>query len=61
MANSKAAVKQSDITRALKAARDAGFEVAQFEVGQNGELHVYFDSHLPDANRNEWDVDLRIQ
>jgi hypothetical protein len=49
--------RQSDITRALKAARAAGFKNVRVEIEQNGTLVVIADDRVQTTarDRNEWD------
>jgi hypothetical protein len=53
--------RQSDLTRALKAARKAGVEVERVEIGQDGKMVVVLSregSHQErERNVNEWDTE----
>ena len=40
MARGKCAFRQSDLTRAFKAARAAGIEVARYEIAKDGRIIV---------------------
>lgn len=48
-------VKQSDISRALKAAGKENLQVARFEVDQLKGVIRVFTSHGEHASANEWD------
>lgn len=58
--NQKARITQSEISRALKAARAAGFFVAKFEILDDGGLRVFLGEEQIDDATNEWDLGLRI-
>ena len=45
--------KQSDVTKALKAAEKAGRKVRRAELRRDGSILLDFDEG--DANDNEWD------
>lgn len=60
MSNRRVSVTQSEITRALKAARQAGFSVAKFEILREGGLRIYLDESSDEVSINEWDTGLRI-
>jgi hypothetical protein len=51
----KAVVPQADIARALKAARDAGFQVARYEVGPDGRIIVYTTAMGGGEQLSDWD------
>jgi hypothetical protein len=60
MSNRKASVTQSEISRALKAAKSAGYSVARFEIMQEGGLKVFLGEPDSDDLPNEWDLELSI-
>ena len=60
MANRKARVSQSEITRALKAAKSAGYTVARFEVLDEGVLRIYLAGESDATAVNEWDLALGV-
>jgi hypothetical protein len=52
--------RQSDLTRALKAARAAGIEIARFEIEKDGKIVVVPGKPIEapgneKPERNEWD------
>jgi hypothetical protein len=50
--------KETDLTRALKAAKKAGVDVARAEVARDGTIVLVLntrDNRLPVRERNEWD------
>ena len=53
--------RQTDLTRALKAALAAGIEIERFEIGKDGKI-VVVAGKLPESpsdggdQRNEWDT-----
>jgi hypothetical protein len=48
--------RQSDVTKALKAAMNAGVSVRRFEIDREGKIVVITDGTLPSATAaNEWD------
>ncbi|MEM9763044.1 MAG: hypothetical protein AAF968_11105 [Pseudomonadota bacterium] len=55
MSSRKDKFTQSDLTRALKAARDAGIPVARYEIDQRGKVTVYTTSAAADDAPNAWD------
>ncbi len=60
MANRKAKVTQTEISRALKAARSAGFTVARFEILDDGGLRIFLGEEFAEESANEWDLGLRV-
>jgi len=60
MSNRKASVTQSEISRALKAAKSAGYSVAKFEIMREGGLKVFLGEPGSDELPNEWDLELSI-
>jgi hypothetical protein len=67
MARIPARFKQSDVMRALKGARAAGFESPRIEIEPNGKIVVLTDCVLPPApvaepaaeEANPWDEVIR--
>ena len=61
---SPSAFRQSDVAKAIKAARAAGFNVAGYKITAQGEIEVVIrdaekkSAETPSAT-NEWDVGLR--
>jgi ABC-type sugar transport system substrate-binding protein len=55
MANRKATVTQAEITRALRAARDAGIPVARFEIGRDGKVIIIAGDPGQRNEPNPWD------
>jgi hypothetical protein len=56
MGHGPATFKETDLTRALRAARKAGFDVDRVEVGRDGRIVLVLkngDKVL--TERNEWD------
>jgi hypothetical protein len=60
MSNRRANITQSEITRALKAARQAGFSVARFEILSEGGLRIYLAGSSDEDSANEWDAGLGL-
>lgn len=60
MPNRKAKVTQSEISRALKAARSAGFTVEKFEILDDGGLRIFLGEEHAEKATNEWDLGLRV-
>ncbi|WP_131802698.1 hypothetical protein [Limimaricola pyoseonensis] len=58
MANPQAKVSQSEITRALKAARTAGYSVSRFEILTGGGLRIFLSGEDSSLVENEWDNTL---
>jgi len=58
MGHGPATFKETDLTRALRAAQKAGADVVRVEVGRDGRIVLVLkngDKVL--TERNEWDVD----
>jgi hypothetical protein len=55
MANRKALVTQSELTRCLKAHRDAGIPIAKTETRPDGTIVVYSIDLNRRENDNPWD------
>jgi hypothetical protein len=56
----KCTFKQSDVTRALKATKAAGFDVSKIEIDRDGRLVVVLsdkkaDTNDDNGNGNPWD------
>jgi hypothetical protein len=52
-----AAFRQSDLTKAIKAAKAAGVEIDRFEIGQDGRITVVTCKPAAGATAtNEWDT-----
>jgi len=60
MANRRATITQSEISRALKATRAAGYEVSRIEFDPNAGLKIFIgEADSPNAP-NEWDKVLEV-
>jgi hypothetical protein len=58
MGHGRCTFKEVDLTRALRAARKAGIEVARAEVDRAGKIILVLKNdgeEAPAAERNEWD------
>jgi hypothetical protein len=56
MANRRANITQAELTRYLKAYRDANIPIARTEIGRDGTVTIYtIDKATEDAN-NPWDA-----
>ena len=55
MANRRAPVTQAEITRCLRAARDAGIPVARFEISRDGKVIVIAGDPEQRSEPNPWD------
>jgi hypothetical protein len=55
MANRRAIVTQSELTRCLKAHRDAGIPIAKTETKPDGTIVVYAVSQADQTKDNPWD------
>ncbi|MGY4572574.1 hypothetical protein [Bradyrhizobium sp. USDA 3256] len=52
------AFKQTDVTKAAKAARNAGLSVHRIEIGRDGKIVVHTSEATdadPEKSSNEWD------
>ncbi len=56
MANRRAAITQAELTRYLKAYRDAGIPVARTEIGRDGKVVIYTTDTATDDANNPWDA-----
>lgn len=59
MSRGRQSFKQTDMTRALKAAKAAGIEIARIRIGKDGEIEI--DAGKPkelagEVGGNEWDT-----
>jgi hypothetical protein len=55
MSKGQQTFKQGDVTKALKAAANAGMRVGRFEIDR-GKIIVFAEGSLPSASTgNEWD------
>jgi hypothetical protein len=56
MGHGRATFKETDLTRALRAARKAGADVERVEVGRDGRIVLVLkDGEKVFTERNEWD------
>ena len=55
MANRKAIVTQAELTRCLKAHRDAGIPISKTETKQDGTIVVYAMGQDEQSKGNPWD------
>jgi hypothetical protein len=56
MSKGQQTFKQGDVTKALKAAANAGMSVKRFVIDRDGKIIVIADGSLPSASTgNEWD------
>lgn len=55
MANRKAIVTQAELTRCLKAHRDAGIPIAKTETKPDGTIVVYAMGQADQSKDNPWD------
>ncbi len=55
MPNGKATIKQSEITRALKAAKEAGLDVARYDIDRDGRIRVFTVADQEGIVVNDWD------
>lgn len=53
----KARFTQSDITRALRAARASGYANAKVTIRPDGTIDILVSNNELDASDNPWDVD----
>lgn len=56
MPNQKAKVSQADLTRYLKAYRDAGIPIARTEIGKDGKVVIFSIAEASEKEPNEWDA-----
>ncbi len=56
MASPRATVTQAELTRYLKAYRDAGIPVARTEIGRDGKVIIFTIDNQKDTTKNEWDT-----
>lgn len=55
MANRKAVITQAELTRCLKAHRDAGIPIAKTETKPDGTIVVYSIGQNDQTSDNPWD------
>jgi len=55
MGRGKSRFRQSDLTRAMKAAKAAGLELARIEIDIDGTIKIIPGSPEPEPIKNEWD------
>ncbi|AMY68590.1 hypothetical protein [Frigidibacter mobilis] len=55
MANSRAFLKQSDLTRYAKAMKNAGVSEFRVEVEPTGKIIIIAGKTAVEASRNDWD------
>jgi hypothetical protein len=56
MGHGRTTFKETDLTRALRAARKAGADVARVEVGRDGRIVLVLkNGAMVITERNEWD------
>jgi hypothetical protein len=51
----RSAFRQSDLTKALKAAKAAGSEVARVEIAPDGKLVMVMTTDAPAEREQDWD------
>lgn len=56
MANRRAVLTQAELTRYLKAYRDAGIPVARTEIARDGKVVIYTTDTATDDANNPWDA-----
>lgn len=59
MMDRRTTFKQSDATRALRAAVKAGLTPSGLRIDPNGAIHVQLGDEAPGARTNPWDEVLR--
>jgi hypothetical protein len=59
MTSRAARFKQSDLTRALRAAVAAGMKPSGYRIDASGEIHVTLGDGLPKGTANPWDEVLQ--
>ena len=55
MSNRRAPLTQAELTRYLKAYRDAGIPVARTEIGRDGTVVIFTGSATTETAENTWD------
>lgn len=60
MANRKASITQAEISRALKATRDAGYDIARIEIDPRAGLKIIIGGADTPFTPNEWDKVLEL-
>lgn len=55
MSATKARLTQTELTRYLKAYRDAGIPIARSEISRDGTVVIYTASHKSQEEENPWD------
>lgn len=55
MANTRAAFKQVDVTRAAKGVTQAGLPVAKIEIDRDGKIVITVQGSHSDTAANDWD------
>lgn len=56
MANARAVITQTELTRYLKAYRAAAIPVARTEIGRGGKVIIYTSDTASDDASNPWDA-----
>ena len=56
MSARRAIITQAELTRYLKAYRDAGIPVARTEIGRDGKVIIYTNDNASDDSNNPWDA-----
>jgi hypothetical protein len=56
MSQRRAPITQAELTRYLKAYRDAGIPVARTEIGRDGKVVIYTTDTATDDANNPWDA-----
>jgi hypothetical protein len=57
MTRAPATFRQSDITKAIRAARKAGVENVRVEIAKDGRIVIVTAEAEPQKSENEWDRD----
>ncbi len=55
MAMPRASLTQTELTRYLKAYRDAGIPVVRSEISRDGKVVIYSTEDPPKGDNNPWD------
>ncbi|NOC47006.1 hypothetical protein [Ruegeria sp. HKCCD7559] len=55
MSTSRASITQTELTRYLKAYRDAGIPVVRSEISRDGKVVIYSTEKQTDEVNNPWD------